>query len=266
MLSLIVFRPSSYDYIVPKADSPPRRKKPRAHIFERRRSKAASSDKTPKMSLREALARLSGRDFVPVKKNFWTRIAELERVLRSPDSIYACKTAAAVAVFAVFLLAPSLHVRPFVAAISSLRWAISSKLMQFSSDLLHKLWLDGRNHHDRCVDRCRLAVQSRSPCTGAVVAVSPTLGQSLVTFFLQIMGTGMGSLIGLLMLRIFLDVGGYKFNPYGLASLCFVFGLPLSAVIYVKPMFFAGALLAMNSAGTLIVTECVRERLPFATC
>lgn len=103
---------SSYDHIVPKPDSPPRRKKLRAHIFERRRTKASRADKIPKMSLREALARLSGRDFVPIKKNFWTRVAELERMLRSPDSIYAFKTAAAVAVFAVFLLAPSLHVRP----------------------------------------------------------------------------------------------------------------------------------------------------------
>ncbi|BGP28655.1 hypothetical protein JCM10296v2_000391 [Rhodotorula toruloides] len=210
---------SLYDHIVPKPDSPPRRKTFRAHIFERRRTKAAQADKTPKMSLREALARLSGRDFVPIKKNFWTRVAELERLLRSPDSIYAFKTAAAVAVFAVFLLAPSLHT-------FFINYGLTGGIITI------------------------------------VVAVSPTLGQSLVTFFLQILGTGMGSLIGLLMLRIFLDVGGYKFNPYGLAALCFVFGLPLSAIIYVKPMFFAGALLAMNSAGTLIVTEWTYNEVP----
>ncbi|GEM06176.1 transmembrane protein [Rhodotorula toruloides] len=210
---------SLYDYIVPKVDSPPRRKKLRAHIIERRRSKAAPSDRTSKMSLREALARLSGRDFVPVQKSFWTRVAEMERLFRSPDSIYACKTAAAVAVFAVFLLAPSLHT-------FFINYGLTGGIITI------------------------------------VVAVSPTLGQSLLTFFLQILGTGMGSLIGLLMLRIFLDVGGYRFNPYGLASFAFIFGLPLSAIIYVKPMYFAGALLAMNSAGTLIVTEWTYNEIP----
>jgi len=35
----------------------------------------------------------------------------------------------------------------------------------------------------------------------------------------QILGTGFGSLLGLLILRIFLDVGGYSFNPYGMVCL-----------------------------------------------
>lgn len=52
-----------------------------------------------------------------------------------------------------------------------------------------------------------------------VVAISPTLGQSLITFVLQIAGVGFGSLVGLVILLIFKGVGGYYWNPYGLVCL-----------------------------------------------
>lgn len=47
-----------------------------------------------------------------------------------------------------------------------------------------------------------------------VVAMAPTLGQSIVTFVLQILGTGFGSIFGVILLEIFKDLGGYAYNPY----------------------------------------------------
>ncbi|GAA5995099.1 uncharacterized protein JCM10292_004539 [Rhodotorula paludigena] len=213
---------SLYEHIVPKAGDTPRRKKLRFHLFERKAQKAAAapgpSDKS-KMTLREAIARLSGRDFVPPTRTFWQRIAQLERLARSPDSIYAAKTAAAVSVYAVFILAPSLT-SFFV------DYGLTSGIITI------------------------------------VVAMSPTLGQTLLTFVIQILGTGFGSVLGLLILRIFLDVGGYTFNPYGIVCLLALAAWPLSAIIYVKPQFFAGALLAMNAAGVLIITLWTYNEVP----
>ncbi|GAA5834027.1 hypothetical protein JCM9279_004193 [Rhodotorula babjevae] len=208
-----------YEYIVPQPGTTPRKKAIRFHLFESKRSRKPTKEAAPKMSVREALARLSGRDFVAPRKSVWTRIAELERLARSPDSIYAAKTAAAVSVYAVFLLAPSLQ-SYFV------DYGLTSGIITI------------------------------------VVALAPTLGQSLLTFVIQILGTGFGSLLGLLILRIFLDVGGYKFNPYGMVCLLAVASFPLSAIIYTRPQFFAGALLALNGAGVLIVTEWTYNEVP----
>ncbi|KPV78386.1 uncharacterized protein RHOBADRAFT_49163 [Rhodotorula graminis WP1] len=208
-----------YEYIVPQPGTTPRKKAIRFHLFESKRSPKPAKDASSKMSVREALARLSGRDFVAPKKSIWTRIAELERLARTPDSIYAAKTAAAVSVYAVFLLAPSLQ-SYFV------DYGLTSGIITI------------------------------------VVALAPTLGQSLLTFVIQILGTGFGSLLGLLILRIFLDVGGYKFNPYGMVCLLAVASFPLSAIIYTRPQFFAGALLALNGAGVLIVTEWTYNEVP----
>jgi hypothetical protein len=38
-------------------------------------------------------------------------------------------------------------------------------------------------------------------------------------FVLQILGTGFGTLYGLLILTIFRGVGGFYFNPYGIVCL-----------------------------------------------
>ncbi|BGP44750.1 hypothetical protein JCM10450v2_000564 [Rhodotorula kratochvilovae] len=208
-----------YEHIVPKPDTPPRRKRLRFHLFESKQTQAKPDGAAPKMTLREAVARLAGRDFVPPKKSFWVRIAELERLFRSPDSIYAAKTAAAVSVYGVFILAPSLKAF-FV------DYGLTSGIITI------------------------------------VVAMAPSLGQTLLTFVIQILGTGFGSLLGLLILRIFLDVGGYHFNPYGIVCLLAVASFPLSAIIYCKPQFFAGALLALNGAGVLIVTEWTYNEVP----
>ncbi|KAK4055132.1 hypothetical protein OIV83_000412 [Microbotryomycetes sp. JL201] len=171
------------------------------------------------MSLREAVAKLTGRDFAPDKVSISARIASIERWFRTPTSIFAFKTACAVTVFNVFILAPSLT-----------NWFVQYGL------------------------------------TGGLititVALAPTLGQSLITFVLQILGTGLGTLYGLLILRIFKDVGGYSYNPYGLVVFLALWAVPLCYIIYTNPVFFAGALLAMNGAGVLVMTLWVYNEVP----
>jgi hypothetical protein len=46
-----------------------------------------------------------------------------------------------------------------------------------------------------------------------IVALAPTLGQSLLTFVLQICGSGLGTLVGWAILQAFKGVGGYGYNP-----------------------------------------------------
>lgn len=46
-----------------------------------------------------------------------------------------------------------------------------------------------------------------------IVAIAPTLGGTLSTWLLQISGTGAGALVGLVVLEIFNNVGGYEYNP-----------------------------------------------------
>lgn len=83
----------------------------------------------------------------------------------------------------------------------------------------------------------------------------------------------------MVVLYIFKGVGGFYFNPYGIVCLLAICTLrtgeeearrsanrpppspvgldaiPMCWIIYTKPQFFAGALLAMNGTGSLIVTE-----------
>lgn len=40
------------------------------------------------------------------------------------------------------------------------------------------------------------------------------IGQSLLTFVLQICGSGIGTLVGWAILQMFKGVGGYKYNPF----------------------------------------------------
>lgn len=108
----------------------------------------------------------------------------------------------------------------------------------------------------------RRADRSSSPLFSSVVAMAPTLGQTILTFVLQVMGTGFGTLYGLLILRIFLDVGGHHFNPYGLAVFIALYAFPLCWIIYMRQAFFAGALLAMNGTGVLVITEWVYTSVP----
>ncbi|KAH7097462.1 hypothetical protein BKA62DRAFT_774265 [Auriculariales sp. MPI-PUGE-AT-0066] len=79
-----------------------------------------------------------------------------------------------------------------------------------------------------------------------IVSISPTLGQSLLTFVLQVAGSGIGYLWGVALLEMFRDVGGYKFNPYGMVALLSASSLPLFYFIYYNPKFFVFSLLALN--------------------
>ncbi|GAA6036661.1 hypothetical protein JCM8097_001282 [Rhodosporidiobolus ruineniae] len=210
-----------YAHIVRKPGEPQRKKQIRFHVFERKSPKPAATaangckegkKDAPRISLREAIARLAKVDFAPKKLSIWQRIAGLERLLRSDTSIYALKTAAAVSVYAVFLLAPSLSTF-FV------NYGLTSGIITI------------------------------------VVALAPTLGQTAITFVLQILGTGIGSILGMIICYIFRNVGGYAYNPYGMVVFAGLIAVPASAIIYCRPMFFAGALLCLNGAGVIIVTE-----------
>lgn len=95
---------SLHDHVVPRDEAHRRPKRLHFHLFETI-PKAAKASGIP---LRRALAILSGREFVEKKVSWWIRIARWEKMARTPTSIYAFKTACAVTVYAVFILAPSL--------------------------------------------------------------------------------------------------------------------------------------------------------------
>lgn len=122
------------------------------------------------MSLKEALAFLDNRIYIKPKVPFFIRLVHLEQMLRSERSLYALKTAVAVSVLAVFLLAPSLQ-GFFV------EYALTGGLITL------------------------------------VVALAPSLGQTIFTFVMQIGGVAIGSIYGMVVLFIFRDVGGFTYNP-----------------------------------------------------
>ncbi|PVF96818.1 hypothetical protein CPB86DRAFT_708358 [Serendipita vermifera] len=100
----------------------------------------------------------------------------------------------------------------------------------------------------------------------ALVAFEPTLGQSLIMFVAQVLGSGLGTLAGLAILEIFHNVGGYTYNPYGICVLAALYALPLQYVIYEKPKYFVFGLLALVSCGSIIIHEVVLvnySRIPF---
>jgi uncharacterized membrane protein YgaE (UPF0421/DUF939 family) len=43
--------------------------------------------------------------------------------------------------------------------------------------------------------------------------MSPTLGQTLFTFLNQVIGTVIGNIYGMILVYIFRDVGGWRYNP-----------------------------------------------------
>ncbi|KAL8293775.1 hypothetical protein RQP46_000476 [Phenoliferia psychrophenolica] len=207
-----------HEFIVPKAGAASRKKTLHVHWFERGPSPSTKKINRP-VALAEALAAVRGIDHVVPKVSLGARIVKLEALARSDTSLYAFKTACAVIVFAVFLLAPSL--KTFFVT-----YGLTGGLITI------------------------------------IVAMAPTLGQTFLTFVLQIMGTGFGSIYGMIVLYIFRHVGGFYFNPYGIVVFVAIYSIPLCYIIYNKPMFFAGALLAMNGTGTLIVTEWVYREIP----
>lgn len=68
-------------------------------------STPAGIDNTREYGMREAIARLEGREYIPVKPTIWQHLHRLEAMTRSPDSIYAMKVAAAALVFGALIWA-----------------------------------------------------------------------------------------------------------------------------------------------------------------
>ncbi|KAG0142002.1 hypothetical protein CROQUDRAFT_67719 [Cronartium quercuum f. sp. fusiforme G11] len=98
-----------------------------------------------------------------------------------------------------------------------------------------------------------------------VVAITPTLGQSWLSFVFQILGQGLGLIYTMIVLLIFKDVGGYRYNPYGLIAALALFAAPLCYILYSQPHLFILCLLALNSAGVLAYTEFLNRKHPFDT-
>ncbi|KAA1112897.1 hypothetical protein PGT21_014793 [Puccinia graminis f. sp. tritici] len=96
-----------------------------------------------------------------------------------------------------------------------------------------------------------------------VVAITPTLGQSWLSFMLQISGQGLGLLYGMIALELFKNVGGYRYNPYGIIAAMALFAVPMNVVLYTNPKLFVMSLLAMNSAGTLVYPLYLNQNVPF---
>lgn len=95
-----------------------------------------------------------------------------------------------------------------------------------------------------------------------VVAMSPSMGQTLFTFINQIIGTVSGSIYGMVLCYILRDVGGYRYNPYGIVCLLIPFALAMSWIIYTKPAMFALGLLALNAANVIIFTMVIYADVP----
>ncbi len=61
------------------------------------------------LSMKEALALLEGREYVPDNPGFWLRVSRFKALFRTPMSIYAAKVAAVCAVFAILIWANGTH-------------------------------------------------------------------------------------------------------------------------------------------------------------
>lgn len=95
-----------------------------------------------------------------------------------------------------------------------------------------------------------------------VVAIAPTMGATLTTWFLQFSGTGFGSLYGLVALEIFKNVGGYRYNPFGCAAAVALWAAFSSWGFYKWSKNYTGFLLLMTGAGQMFVLEWLYNELP----
>lgn len=59
------------------------------------------------LSVSEALALLEHRSYTPPKRNIFQRLEQIELWFRSPNSIFAAKTASAATIFSVLILHPT---------------------------------------------------------------------------------------------------------------------------------------------------------------
>lgn len=78
-----------HDDVVPRDPTVRRKKKLHLHFLERL---PKPPKRTSAMSLRDALSKLTGRSYPETKVSLWARIGQVERLVRSNNSIYALKT------------------------------------------------------------------------------------------------------------------------------------------------------------------------------
>lgn len=105
--------------------------------------------------------------------------------------------------------------------------------------------------------------------------MAPTLGQTFITFAAQIAGTGLGAIVGAIILLMFRNVGASVYYVPGFVQnapvsahrrsmICILalYAIPLLVLLALKPVFFALTLLAINGAGTVIVIEYSNRNVP----
>ncbi|EJU01760.1 hypothetical protein DACRYDRAFT_116219 [Dacryopinax primogenitus] len=71
-----------------------------------------------------------------------------------------------------------------------------------------------------------------------ILALASTLGATWLSFIIQILGTVIGNIAAMIILLIFRHVGGYLYNPYGIACLLAVYAFPLAYCVNEKPELF----------------------------
>ncbi|KAG8791858.1 hypothetical protein FRC17_008698, partial [Serendipita sp. 399] len=208
-----------------------RRRQLHIHFFPGKRQGATRGGRTPsiytqeeeELSVKEALAILEEKPFVPARRTFWQKVDAVNQFFKTDQSIYALKAAAIASIFSVLFYAPVTHA-----------W-FNSYAMQAS-------------------------------LLAAMVAFEQTLGLSFIMFATEVIGSGLGTLTGLIILQIFHNVGGYGYNPYGICVLAALYSLPLQYILYEKPKLFVFALLSLASCGSIIIHEIVFVnylRVPF---
>ena len=153
----------------------------------------------------EALALLENREYKPKKKSLLQRLDHFEHLLRTPTSIFAAKTAAAATVYAV--------------RASSINSDISYTIVKQLLILVQKpqTWFIKYG----LTSGLLTIIVALAPTLGKTIflrrkvplIIHTSLGQSILTFVLQIAGSGIGIVYGLILLEIFQNVGGFIFNP-----------------------------------------------------
>ncbi|GAA6006426.1 hypothetical protein JCM10207_004930 [Rhodosporidiobolus poonsookiae] len=111
-------------------------------------------------------------------------------------------------------------------------------------------------------DHVFLKIGQVSALITILVAVQPTLGGTLSTWLLQISGTGAGALVGLIVLEIFHNVGGYTYNPYGLVALGALWFIFSSYGFYKYPSRYTQTLLFATGYGGMAIQEYMYNDLP----
>ncbi|GAA5876090.1 hypothetical protein JCM16303_007018 [Sporobolomyces ruberrimus] len=111
-------------------------------------------------------------------------------------------------------------------------------------------------------DKVYLRIGMVSSLITVVVAIQPTLGGTISTWLLQLSGTGAGALFGLITLEIFENVGGYRYNPFGLVCFGAVWFAFASYFFYSRPAWYTGALLLQTGYGAMVIQEYVYNETP----